>query len=151
MASAAAGPKSARRGTRDPQRGRPYNPLMRLLSAVAVLALASCAGTGGAASSPSGQPLALSPDLFPLVPRTQRYAMTRGEPRTLRIESPGAGVATLWLEGGRTPQRMDVTVTDAGLRFRGDPDSETELLRFGAAPGTQWRSGATAVRFVGWE
>lgn len=83
--------------------------------------------------------------------RATEYQMTRGERRTLRVAIGAPGSATLWIEGGRSPQRLEIAQSPFGISFSGEPGAETELIRFGALPGTTWTSGETQVLFDGWE
>lgn len=106
---------------------------------------AGCAGLSVAAPAS-----ALSAELFPLGPSTASYAMRQGELRPMRIEPTPAGAA-MFLGGGRVDRRVDVERTATGLAFRGGPESSTEILRFGARSGESWQSGASLVRFEGWE
>ena len=121
---------------------------MRTLRLAGLLLAAACGSVAPAATST--QP-ALSADLFPCGARTAPFVMARGEARSLRVE-PTADGAVLWFEGdGVEPRRMDVSRAGGGYVFSGGPDAQTELLRFGAAPGSTWRSGDTDVHFDGWE
>ena len=119
-----------------------FSLLIALLSGCASVDLGTPDAARGAA---------LSPSLFPMTARSTEYQMTRGERRTLRLAITGADAATLWIEGGRVAQRLEITQSGVGISFSGEPGAATELIRFGALPGATWSSGQTNVLFDGWE
>lgn len=137
-------------------------PVQSLAAAALALALAAatagCASSGpepttsvpanGAKTAPSER--ALSDDLFPCDARSSPFVLAGGGACALRVE-PSDGGAVLWMERGAARRRMDVLRTGEGFVFSGGPGTETELIRFGAAPGAEWTSGAARVRFDGWE
>lgn len=128
---------------------RPGLYLALLLGCVAS-ALPACAGAAPTAPG-VGARAPLGADLFPFTSRTAEFVAPGGSQRTLRVESSDAS-AVLWLEGDPAGAlRMDVTRTGESIVFSSGPDSTTELIRIGAAPGSEWTSGVTTVRFDGWE
>jgi hypothetical protein len=135
-----------------PAPGPRSSRVLRTLAAVAVVGLAAavgaCGSTGGGAVP--GATRSLTPELFPMEPRSAEYVFSSGERRTVRLAPEPAG-GTLWIEGGSVPMKLDVRRTANGIAFHGDLDSGTELLRFGALPGDSWESGDAEVRFEGWE
>ncbi|MCE9635189.1 MAG: hypothetical protein K8T90_05725 [Planctomycetes bacterium] len=123
---------------------------LALLLACVAGALPACAGT--AATAPGvGPRTTLSAELFPFTTRAAEFVAPGGSQRTLRVEAADAA-AVLWLEGDPAGAlRMDVTRAADSIVFSSGPDSTTELIRIGAAPGSEWMSGDTTVHFDGWE
>jgi hypothetical protein len=125
-----------------------------------LLLVAACAGTApDRAADGAAQPAApdpaqapLAPDLLPFSERTAVFQVVGGRTTTLRVEPEGDRAANLLLddgEGGK--RRLRALREGASVFVSGGPSRGTELLRLGAAPGTGWTSGETAVRFEGWE
>ncbi len=121
--------------------------MIALRIAVVAAALMACTSTP---HDPAAR--ALAEDLVPLAPSVATFTMGGSATRTLRVEPAADGSAAKFvLEGGETPREIRVTRSGTSLWFSGGAGLGTELVRFGATPGTSWESGGREVRFEGWE
>jgi hypothetical protein len=120
--------------------------------AAAVALPAGCKGTPADLQSvrPDAAADPMSADLFPFAASSARFVLDRGGDCTVRVEAADSA-ATLWIDAGGNPGRIDVRREGDALLFDAGPGSVTELVRIGAVPGTEWLSGVTTVRFDGWE